>query len=376
MKKIIIYTLVLSLILSTLSFNAAAGLADALYPSQDATEGKFTYTVDNGEATITGFSHDYFTNHYGVIKEVTIPSTIAGYPVISVGQGAFEGACLDLDYGDGYDTSYLETITISEGILFIENYAFAYAYDLKTVHLPESLIYIGDCTFNRGDDEVNVYYAGTNQNWQNITIGNLNFTVDEAAPHRSSDAIIHCSDGNAIKATFLGNINFDNQINSSDALLMLMISSGLRKATATELKVADVTGDSIINSADALTILQFTTGINIMFPSEEYKIQHPMPEGIKIGYPWAEGITRAATEEELDRYLEQQAKEWGVNKSEILYFAYCEDCGRPTFAMSSTGSLKVGTGLYGTCTQHWTGDDWECQNCGDVVPINVCHTCF
>lgn len=42
------------------------------------TEGYYTYSVSNGEATITGFDESG-------TEEVVIPSTLGGYPVTSIG---------------------------------------------------------------------------------------------------------------------------------------------------------------------------------------------------------------------------------------------------------------------------------------------------
>ena len=47
-----------------------------------ATSGNYTYTVSNGEATIT----DVKTTVSG---RITIPSTLGGYPVTTIGQSAF-----------------------------------------------------------------------------------------------------------------------------------------------------------------------------------------------------------------------------------------------------------------------------------------------
>ena len=62
-----------------------------------ATDGIYTYEVSDGEATITGCDNL-------VIGSITIPSTLGGYPVTSIGDWAFS------------DCSKLTSITISNGV--------------------------------------------------------------------------------------------------------------------------------------------------------------------------------------------------------------------------------------------------------------------
>lgn len=58
-----------------------------------------------------------------------------------------------------------------------------------------------------------------------------------------------------------GDINLDNKINSSDALLVLQHSVKLITLTAEQSEIADMNSDSNINSLDALMILQKSVGI-------------------------------------------------------------------------------------------------------------------
>lgn len=58
-----------------------------------------------------------------------------------------------------------------------------------------------------------------------------------------------------------GDLNGDNKINSTDALLVLKASVGEITLTQDQKSVADVNKDGKINSTDALMILQFATGL-------------------------------------------------------------------------------------------------------------------
>lgn len=60
--------------------------------------------------------------------------------------------------------------------------------------------------------------------------------------------------------TTLGDVNSDNKINSTDALMILQHAVGKSLLSGTSLTFADVNKDSKVNSTDALKILQFSVG--------------------------------------------------------------------------------------------------------------------
>jgi len=93
-----------------------------------ATEGYYTYTVSNGEATITSCSDTQG-------GDIEIPSTLGGYPVTSIGDGAFS------DMGIG-------AVEIPDGVTSIGGGAFAENHNLLIVNIPDSVTSIGDFAFS------------------------------------------------------------------------------------------------------------------------------------------------------------------------------------------------------------------------------------
>jgi len=85
------------------------------------------FTQLSDSLSITGFSKE--------VKEVVIPSFFNGLPVVSISEGAFEGA------------DKLETVTIEEGLLTIEKNAFKNCIALKKVYLAKSITQIADNAF-------------------------------------------------------------------------------------------------------------------------------------------------------------------------------------------------------------------------------------
>ena len=90
-------------------------------------EAQFYCTTNNGTITITGY--------YGPDCDVTIPSTITGLPVTSIGGWAF------------LSSFSVTNVTIGDSVTNIEDYAFSQCHSLTSVSIPNSVSSLGDCAF-------------------------------------------------------------------------------------------------------------------------------------------------------------------------------------------------------------------------------------
>ncbi|MCQ2440509.1 MAG: leucine-rich repeat protein [Clostridia bacterium] len=119
LKKSLALLISIMLILSIIPFGTFTVSAEQ--------DGDYTYSVENGNATITGYN--------GNGGDITIPSTLGGYPVTNIKSSAF------------YGCSNLTSLTIPNGITSIGSYMFYWCYNLKSVTIPSSVTSIGISAF-------------------------------------------------------------------------------------------------------------------------------------------------------------------------------------------------------------------------------------
>ena len=137
------------------------------------TYGDLTYSVSNGEITITDCSTSETT--------IEVPSTINGLPVTSIGYKAFEG-CSSLtsvniksgvtNIGDMAfrGCSSLTSINIPSSVTSIHEWAFCGCNSLTSISIPSSVTSIGDSEFWGCRSLKDVYYQGSEEQWNNISI--------------------------------------------------------------------------------------------------------------------------------------------------------------------------------------------------------------
>lgn len=90
----------------------------------------------------------------------------------------------------------------------------------------------------------------------------------------------------AFATDYMGDVNDDGAVNSSDALLILRHSVGDDTATL-NLKKADINADSVVNSSDALSVLRMSVGLDELI---EFKDEEKKDEKNPVDYDKAEAI--------------------------------------------------------------------------------------
>lgn len=123
---------------------------------------------DNGE-TIDVIGYTDNINH-----DAFIMNEILGKPVIFIGESAFSGC------------TNLTSINIPDSVTSISDSAFAGCSSLISITIPDSVTFIGDDAFYRCNNLTDVYYSGTQEQWNNISLGSGNDYLESATIHFSN----------------------------------------------------------------------------------------------------------------------------------------------------------------------------------------------
>jgi len=127
MKKALSIILSFVLVIAALPLAAVESSAAVILTSQD---GLWNYYIE-GNSTAIIYNNGNLA-YRGTDTDITIPTTIDGYPVSAVGDYAFT------------QYSVLESITIPNGITSVGNYAFYKCTALEEIAFPDSVLTIGN----------------------------------------------------------------------------------------------------------------------------------------------------------------------------------------------------------------------------------------
>lgn len=96
----------------------------------------FIYTITEGKAVINGFT--------GKDSHIVIPSRIDGFDVIGISENAFEGHTV-------------KSVIVSNGVQFIDWFAFYNCSSLSSITIPSSVTKIGHSAFDGTSQSFTVY---------------------------------------------------------------------------------------------------------------------------------------------------------------------------------------------------------------------------
>ncbi len=92
-----------------------------------------------------------------------------------------------------YNCDSLASITIPDGVTSIGSYAFYDCDSLTSITIPDGVTSIDWCAFECCDSLNNVYYSGTEEQWNNITINSYNDPLINAIIHYNFTGCVHTS---------------------------------------------------------------------------------------------------------------------------------------------------------------------------------------
>ncbi len=88
-----------------------------------------------------------------------------------------------IGYGAFYECTSLTNVTIGNSVTTIGDCAFLYCTSLTSIEIPDSVTTIGDFAFRYCESLTDVYYNGTEAQWNQISIGNYNDRLKNATVH-------------------------------------------------------------------------------------------------------------------------------------------------------------------------------------------------
>ena len=174
--------------------------ATLYYYSESAPteEGNFWYYDENGEIAIwgelkhseglkfypaEGIIEDEFVQFYVVEgigtctdSKIVIPNIYEDWIVMSIFESAFESC------------ENITSVIIPENVTFIGSRAFYGCSGLKSIVIGKKVNYIGEASFGECTNLDIVYYAGTEEEWNNIEIGDLNHYLSNATRYYYSES--------------------------------------------------------------------------------------------------------------------------------------------------------------------------------------------
>ncbi len=240
--------------IGSLAFNKTEGLSTLELPDSLTSIGDSCFshssiaslTLPEG---ITAIPDNAFYN--SALESISLPDTLT-----TIGQTAFGKTMLTeltipdsvttIDSGAFYHISSLTSAELSAGLTTLSSSLFADCTHLTTVTIPASITNIGTSVFDNCDALTDVYYGGTQAEWDSVTISNYNDALTAAALHTAADT-----------STLLGDTNLDLTINIADVIFLNRAILGDVTMADNQRTAADVNADGTVDSSDSLLILKY-----------------------------------------------------------------------------------------------------------------------
>ena len=151
-----------------MEFDADWNPVEKIYPSAYWQQPDPTRTENNGEYEYEVYPDNTvrITRYLGSDSHLNIPSELEGMPVASIRSLWFD---VNMEYPASYaKRATVTSVTIPEGILYIEDYVFQLCTNLEEIHIASSVTYIGTCAFDSCEKLRNIYFYGAPPSFGNM----------------------------------------------------------------------------------------------------------------------------------------------------------------------------------------------------------------
>ena len=186
---------------------------------------KYRYSLEDGTAEIYECT---VYEPYEDETDVTIPSELDGHTVTAIGDWAFYSSAVknltipetvtSIGENSFALSMYLENITIPNGVPSIGKNTFDSCLFLTEITIPKSVTSIGNSAFIGCNSLTDVYFNGTEEEWNAITIGEYNDSLLNATKHFNPVEETDKADDTATET------NASSSFPSIDPVIMIVIA--------------------------------------------------------------------------------------------------------------------------------------------------------
>lgn len=168
---------------------------------------------------------DYAFEYCGSLTNIKIPDSVT-----SIGKDAF------------YRCSSLTNITLPKSITSISNSTFCYCTNLTSITIPNSITTIGSWAFYGCNNLSDVYYTGSEAEWNSILIRSSNDSLKNATIHYNYTSQV------------TGDVSGDGTLAVNDVIYVLKNIVGTQDLTDEQIALADISGDGKLSVLDAIML--------------------------------------------------------------------------------------------------------------------------
>lgn len=168
-------------------------------------------TIPKGVTNIDdkAFSHCYNLESITIPDSVTSIGNNAFSNCKSLGSMTIPNSVTSIGISAFYSCSSLTSVIIPDSITSISNYAFSYCNSLTGITIPNSVTTIGFEAFYGCDSLTDVYYGGTEKEWNDINIDDGNDCLMHATIHYNVFAILPTTTAEITKSETDETYNFE-----------------------------------------------------------------------------------------------------------------------------------------------------------------------